>query len=69
MIDSYIMYVYFMYCRVDSWESEQPKWTETEKVLSHFKVELNNQANCNIKAVPSKKRKKDLKNEGKWKDL
>lgn len=49
--------------RVDSWESEQPSWLETERVLSHFRVELNNQVNCNIRATPSKKRKKDLRNE------
>lgn len=49
--------------RVDTWESEQPVWTETERVLNHFRVELNNQANCNIRSAPSKKRKKDLKNE------
>lgn len=49
--------------RMDSWESEQPTWLETERVLSHFRVELNNQANCTIRSTPSKKRKKDLKNE------
>ena len=49
---------------MDSWESEQPTWLETERVLSHFRVELNNQANCTVRSTPSKKRKKDLKNEG-----
>ncbi|KAL3863349.1 hypothetical protein ACJMK2_005108 [Sinanodonta woodiana] len=47
--------------RLDTWESEQPAWTETARVLSHFRVELENQMNTNITETPNKKRRKNRK--------
>ncbi|XP_045189863.2 nicotinamide/nicotinic acid mononucleotide adenylyltransferase 1-like isoform X3 [Mercenaria mercenaria] len=49
--------------RMDTWECEQPDWTETAKVLSHHQLLLDNQANTQVKFTPSKKRKKDKRNE------
>ncbi|KAL4231680.1 Nicotinamide/nicotinic acid mononucleotide adenylyltransferase 1 [Mactra antiquata] len=49
--------------RLDTWESEQPQWSTTVKVLRHHKTILDNQSNTTIKCTPSKKRKKDMKNE------
>ncbi|XP_060584824.1 nicotinamide/nicotinic acid mononucleotide adenylyltransferase 1-like isoform X2 [Ruditapes philippinarum] len=49
--------------RMDTWECEQPTWTETAKVLSHHKQILDNQTNTSVKFTPSKKRKKDKRNE------
>ncbi|KAK3603033.1 hypothetical protein CHS0354_037782 [Potamilus streckersoni] len=47
--------------RLDTWECEQPLWTETARVLSHFRVELENQMNTSITETPNKKRRKNRK--------
>ncbi|XP_060076898.1 nicotinamide/nicotinic acid mononucleotide adenylyltransferase 1-like isoform X1 [Ylistrum balloti] len=49
--------------RLDTWECEQPSWTETAKVLSHHLSMLEKSCKVNTKPAPTKKRRKDLHNE------
>merc|ERR1712038_2063257 len=42
--------------RLDSWESEQPTWSETEKILRHHRTILDDKYNT-AHDTPSKKRK------------
>ncbi|XP_070210007.1 nicotinamide/nicotinic acid mononucleotide adenylyltransferase 3-like isoform X2 [Littorina saxatilis] len=49
--------------RLDTWESEQSQWLETEKVLTHHREALDSRYNANIHPTPTKRRKKTKTNE------
>lgn len=49
--------------RLDTWESDQTCWSETVKVLRHHKNMVDRECNANIRQTPTKKRRKDRRNE------
>jgi len=48
--------------RLNTWESEQPIWLETARVLSYHKSILDNKANMAVTNAPSKKQNEDNHN-------